>query len=212
MAAPMEDQNRRWMKWVTELQALAQTGLTYGDSPYDRERYQDIRRIASEMAAVHSAYPQETIEEIFQAEAGAATPKVDVRGVVFKDGKVLLVRESSDGKWTFPGGWADVFDAPSETVEREVWEESGYQVKAVKLLALYDRNQHGHPHPWPYSYKCFFLCELKGGKPRPSLETTAIGFFGENEIPELSLPRTTPELVARMFELNRVPDSPTDFD
>jgi len=208
----MSEKKHLWVKWVSELQALAQNGLTYSDNPFERERYESLRRIASEIAAEHSAYPQETIHELFCAEGGAATPKVDVRGVVFNDEKVLLVREVTDGRWAFPGGWADVFDSPSETVEREVWEESGFKVTARKLLALYDRNKHGHPQPWPYSYKCFFLCDLIGGEAATSCETTETGFFAEDEIPSLSLPRLTPSQVSRMFDHHRHPDWPTDFD
>ena len=145
-------------------------------------------------------------------QAGYATPKVDVRGVVFRDEKILLVKERRDGRWTLPGGWADVNDSPGEATVREVYEESGYSTRAIKLLACYDRHKHGHPPFAFHIYKLFFQCELLGGKPTNSIETEDVGWFSENEIPPLSLPRVTPEQIARFFEHHNHPNWPTDFD
>ena len=147
-------------------------------------------------------------------EEGYATPKVDVRGVTFRDDRILLVRELLDGgRWTLPGGWADVNDRPSEAVEREVWEESGYRVRATKLLAVYDRRFHGHQPPHPHGiYKLFFLCDLLGGEPTASVETADAAFFAEDEIPELSISRTTRPQLQRCFAHHRNPSLPTDFD
>jgi ADP-ribose pyrophosphatase YjhB (NUDIX family) len=152
--------------------------------------------------------------DLFAQARGYETPKVDVRGVVFNESRILLVRELLDGgRWTLPGGWADVNDRPSEAVEREVWEESGYQVRAAKLLAVYDRRLHGHRPPHPYGiYKLFFRCQLLGGAPKRSIETDEAQFFASDEIPDLSLARTTPEEIARFFEHASHPDWPTDFD
>ena len=202
----------QWLEWTQRLQAIAQTGLTYAADQYDIERYEQIREIAAEIAAAHSDAGYEQISRLFAAQAGYATPKVDVRGAVFRDDMILLVKERSDGGWTLPGGWADVGDSPADAVMREIAEESGYVTRAVKLLALYDRNKHGHP-PYPFhAYKIFFLCELIGGSATTSGETDDVGFFPEDALPELSLTRVMPAQIARLFAHSRHLDWPTDFD
>lgn len=202
----------KWLEWAKRLQAVAQNGLTYAKNPFDIERYESVREIAAEIVAAHSDADLNHIRALFVSEAGHATPKVDVRGAVFRGDSILLVRERQDGLWTLPGGWADVSESPSEAVVREVYEESGYRTRAVKLLALYDRSRHAHA-PFPYHvYKLFFQCELVGGVPSQSVETDGVAFFREDEIPELSLLRVTPAQVARLFEHYRHPDWPTDFD
>jgi len=202
----------KWLDWARRIQAIAQNGLAYSEGIYDRERYEELREIAFEMFAACSEADLAQVRALFQGESGYATPKVDVRGAVFADNRVLLVKERRDGKWTLPGGWADVWDTPSRAVEREVYEESGYRARAVKLLAVWDRSLHGHP-PTPLRiYKLAFRCELLGGEPAKSSETEGTGFFAEDNLPELSLPRTTPSQLARLFEHLRHPEWPTDFD
>ncbi|HHX64279.1 MAG TPA: NUDIX domain-containing protein, partial [Chloroflexi bacterium] len=161
----------------------------------------------------------EPVLALFEGETGYATPKVDVRGCVFHDGRLLLVRERSDGRWTLPGGWADVGESPAQSVAREVYEESGYRVRAAKLLAVYDRALHPHTPPYPYHiYKLFFRCDLEDPAPvaeqvsRTDHEISHVGFFAEDALPELSISRVTPEQIARMFAHSRHPGWPTDFD
>ena len=202
----------KWLEWAQNLQAIAQAGLTYTEGPYDRERYKAIQRIAAEILASHTSASAERIADLLAQESGYATPKIDVRGVVFQDNTVLLVKERADGLWTLPGGWADLNESPRENVEKEIWEESGYEATAVKLLAVYDRNKHPHPPiPW-HTYKLFFLCQLNGGAPAHSLETNGVGFFCEDDLPPLSLSRVTPEQIARLFDHARHPEWPADFD
>ena len=203
----------RWLVWAKRLQAIAQTGLTYAKDPFDVERYQSIRLVASEMMAAGSGEGSaDSFVKLLSMDVGYATPKVDVRAAVFRDGRLLLVREKEDGRWTLPGGWADIGDSPSGAVVREVKEESGYDVKARKLLALLDRNLHGHP-PIPYhAYKLFFLCDIVGGNARAEQETDAVGFFAADEIPPLSLTRVTPAQIARLFQHSVHPEWPTEFD
>jgi len=204
--------NPRWLDWAQRIQALAQSGLAYCQNPYDIERYRALQEIAAEIVAEYSNAGEALVADMLMREAGYATPKIDIRGVVFKEGCLLLVKERADGAWTLPGGWVDVGEPPSRAVEREVFEESGYRVRAVKLLAVYDRNQHGHPPFIFHTYKLFVRCELLGGSPQSSLETDGVGFFAEGAIPPLSLLRTTPEEIKRMFEHYRHPEWPTDFD
>jgi len=155
----------------------------------------------------------EEIIDLFRQDTGYATPRVDVRGAAFRDGRVLMVRERNDGRWALPGGWADVNQTAGQCVAREIEEESGFSARAVKLCAVWDRRRHGHapPHPF-YVYKMFFLCEITGGKPRPSRETSEIAFFAEDELPDLSPGRVRPAQIRRMFEHWRYPRLPTDFD
>lgn len=202
----------KWLEWSKKLQAVAQIGLTYAKDPFDIERYELVREIATEMMAAHTDAEPDYIRDLFASEAGYATPKVDVRGAVFRRDTILLVREQRDGLWTLPGGWADINDSPGEAIVREVHEESGYQTRAIKLLALYDRNKHSHT-PFPFHiYKLFFQCELLGGAFSPNLETDKADFFPEDDIPELSLGKVTPTQIARLFEHHCHPDWPTDFD
>jgi ADP-ribose pyrophosphatase YjhB (NUDIX family) len=202
----------QWLQWAKTLQSMSQIGLTYAKDPYDIERYKQLREIAFEMMASYSETDIERVHTLFQNETGYATPKVDVRAATFRQDTVLLVKERSDGGWTLPGGWADVGDAPSEAVIREVREEAGYQIRATRVLAIYDREKHGHP-PLPYAvYKLFFECEIIGGTPSISSETEDVAFFALSELPALSLERVTPAQIARLFDLHRDPCSATDFD
>ncbi|MBL1198819.1 MAG: NUDIX hydrolase [Nostoc sp. GBBB01] len=202
----------KWLEWSQKLQAIAQNGLTYSEGVYDIERYKQLRAIATEIMATYSNVEHSYLLDLFSGEVGYATPKVDVRGAIFRDDTILLVKERADGLWTLPGGWADVGESPSEVVVKEVYEESGYQTRATKLLAVYDRDKQGHP-PFPfYVYKLFFQCELIGGSPSSSIETEAVDFFPEDALPELSIGRVTPTQIARLFQHYRQPDLPTDFD
>ncbi len=203
----------KWLEWAQELEAIAQNGLTYAPNEYEIERYTKVREIAAEMMASQSEIDQQVIAGYFADGAGYETPKVDVRGVVFRDDGILLVRELMDGgRYTLPGGWADVGDSPSEAVVREVWEESGFRVRALKLVALLDRNKHAHPPHIHHIYKVFIRCEITGGEAKDSNETSGAAFFREDEIPELSQGRVTREQIARLFEHYRNPDLPADFD
>ncbi len=201
-----------WLERAQRLQAIAQNGLTFAKDPFDVERYEQIRSIAAEIVAAHTGMEEAAVVERFAAESGYATPRIDVRGVVFHAERILLVRERQDGLWTLPGGWADVGDSPREAVEREIYEESGYEARSTKLLMVYDRNRHGHPALLYHIYKLFIRCDLVGGAAHPTVETSEAGFFAEDEIPPLSLTRVVPSQIARLFEHLRHPDWPTDFD
>ena len=202
------------MDWVRRLQAIAQSGLTYAKDPYDVERYEQVRTIAAEVAASHSEAAAERIDDLFFGESGYATPKLEIRAVVLdEEGATLLVREKEDGLWTLPGGWVDVGESPSEAAEREVKEESGYEVRAVRLLALWDRDKHPHP-PIPFhAYKLYFQCELLGGDPLvASTETDGVGFFRKDALPQLSLGRVIPQQIERLLELAADSEGSSAFD
>ena len=203
----------KWLEWAKQLQALSQNGLTYAKDPFDRERYEQIQHIAAEMLAEKAGAKTEDVLDLFSREKDYATPKVDVRGAVFREDRILLVKERLDGKWTVPGGWADVGESPSESVEREVREESGFEVRAERLAAVYDRSKHPHLPLWPYHiYKLFFICELVGGQAATSDETEAVDFFAEDDLPELSVTKILPEQISLMFRFRAEPMTATYFD
>jgi len=202
-----------WLLWARELQAIAQTGLTFCRDEYDLERYRRVRSIAAEMFSRGSGAALARVEGLFEQDLGYPTPKVDVRGALFRGERILMVREVSDGGWTLPGGWADVNQTASECVEREEREESGFEARAIKLAAVYDYRRQGHVRTHPYSiYKLFFVCELTGGEARASLETSDVDFFALDALPELSSGRTNAAQIERMFAHRREPALPTDFD
>lgn len=206
----------QWIRWAKRIQALAQTGLTFASDPYDLERYRALRELAVEMLAAHTELlcdaDRVRLEELFAGERGYPTPKVDVRAAVFRDGRVLLVKERSDGRWSLPGGWADVGSSPSEMAVREVAEEAGYRVRPVRLLAVWDNSRH-HGRPVAYAvYKICIACDLTGGRPEGGIETEEVGWFAVGELPPLSVTRITPGQVLRLYHLYTHPELPPDFD
>jgi ADP-ribose pyrophosphatase YjhB (NUDIX family) len=208
----LPDHRPAWLRWAQRLQAIAQTGLTYARDPYDRERYEELRAMAVEMASSRLPAPEEEVRVAFASSLGYPTVKVDVRAVVFRGGELLLVRERRNGRWTFPGGWADAGDTPSLAAERETLEESGYRVRAEKLVALLDKSRHEHPPSIDYTYKVLIGCRLEGGEPATGHEIDAVGFFARDALPELDLDRTTPGQVALAWAHFEDPSRPADFD
>ncbi|MCA9914675.1 MAG: NUDIX hydrolase N-terminal domain-containing protein [Anaerolineae bacterium] len=205
--------NPDWLTWARKIQSIAKIGLIYCENDYDRERYEQLQELALEILEAHTDVPAEKISGLFQHEQGYPTPKVDVRGAVFNEqGEILLVKEAKSGGWTLPGGWADVWDTPSLGVEREVREESGFIVKANKLISVYDRDHQGHP-PHDFAiYKITFLCEIEGGQATSSHETLAVEFFGEDVLPELDTGRTLESHLHLCFEHHRNPSLATAFN
>jgi ADP-ribose pyrophosphatase YjhB (NUDIX family) len=206
------DRRPHWLRWSQRIQAIAQTGLTYARDPFDVERYRELREIALEMASAGLSAPAEEVRVAFAASLGYPTPKVDVRAVVFRGEELLLVRERSSGGWTLPGGWADAGDTPSLAAERETLEESGYRVRAEKVLAVLDKSRHEHPPSVDYTYKVLIGCRLEGGAPVTSHEIDAVGFFARSALPELDLNRTTPGQVELAWAHLGDRSRPTDFD
>lgn len=172
----------KWLKWAMEIQATAQSGLAYTDNVYDTERYERLRQLSAEIIAEKSNIPLGKVKDLFCNETGYQTPKLDTRAAVFKEGKILLVHEKN-GTWSLPGGWCDVLQSVRTNTVKEVKEETGLDVKAVRLIALQDRNKHNVP---VYAYgvcKVFVLCELIGGEFTENGETTEIAFFDVENLP-----------------------------
>ena len=203
---------RDLLEWAREVQAIAQNGLAFTRDPFDRERYTRLTELVALLLSRTLEMPVGAARALWADEHGYATPKVDVRGGVFLDAQVLLVRERADGRWTLPGGWVDVNDAPSEAVAREIHEESGYRARPVKLAALIDKNRHPHPPGVHHIYKLFFVCELLGGAPAASNETDAVEFFPVHTLPPLSTGRVLASQIERLYQHRIDPTLPTDFD
>lgn len=202
----------KWLHWAQQIQQLAQAGLTYSKDVYDIERFTELRRLSVEIMSEYTDAPMEKVTELFASESGYQTPKIDVRGAVFRGDKVLLVRETTDGLWTLPGGWADIGDSAGEAVVKEVEQEAGLIVEPFKLAALIDRTKHPHPPHPNHIYKIMFLCRELGGELRGSIETSEVGFFGLDELPPLSVDRTLEAQIRLMYEHLTDPTRPTDFD
>jgi ADP-ribose pyrophosphatase YjhB (NUDIX family) len=206
-----ENATPRWLAWAREIQALSQTGLHYAENNYQKQRYLRLLEISAQMVGENTDMAGEELVSIFARQTGYATPRIDVRGAVFQAGKLLLVRERVDGGWTMPGGWADVGDSPSEAVEREVYEESGFKVKARRIIGIYDANRTG-PLEVFHAFKIVFLCEIISGEPRSSDETSEVKFFHKRDLPEsLSGERTRPRHLLDAFKALSG-ELPTVFD
>jgi ADP-ribose pyrophosphatase YjhB (NUDIX family) len=201
-----------WLAIGRELKAIAQIGLTFNRDAYDRERYERIRQLAATLIGEGSGHDARALLQGFEVETGYATPKVDVRAAAFEADRILLVREVSDGAWTLPGGWADVNESPAASAVREVFEESGFEARAVKLAAVYDYRKRNRPQHLDSIYKLFFICELTGGSARPSIETSEVAFFARHELPSLSVGRSTAAQIERMFCHAEDLGLPADFD
>jgi ADP-ribose pyrophosphatase YjhB (NUDIX family) len=198
--------NYNWLDMARRLQAVAQAGLEYTDNKYDIDRYQQIRQLSTEIMHDFTDLDMNKLVGVFATEKGYQTPKVDVRGVVFRRDKLLMVRETIDGNWSVPGGWADIGLTPYQVACKEVFEEAGLEVAPVRLLAVLDKNCHSHPPDLYHIYKIFVLCEERGGTLEGGMETSETGFFGLDELPPLSTPRITEDQIRLMFEYNKNPE------
>lgn len=222
------DDTLKWLEWGRRLAAIAQTGETFAKDPFDLERYGQIREIAAEILAagagggVNGAQPARVLD-LLKRDSGYATPKLDVRAVVFRvdlaGGRILMVREKLDGnRWTLPGGWVDVGDAPGGAAERECLEETGHVVEATEVLAVWDRDHPRHKHPpiLHHSWKVFIRCEERGEPVRATdgVETGEARFFSEAEVRDLDLSegRITQPQMAYLFERCRGGCGPAGFD
>ena len=204
----------KWLEWAQQIQAVAQKGLLYSKNPYQIEDYKLLSNIAAEIISTHTQIEQSEILNLLVKEIGYPTPKVGVTAAVFEDNQILLVKQRSDGCWTLPGGFAEIGESPGEVAVRETFEESGYRIRPIKLLSVYDNNNKKHGHtPFPQGlYKLCFQCEIISGSPTTSIETEDVRFFTEDNIPPLSIKRVTSVQIARLFEHYRNPDLATDFD
>lgn len=202
----------QWLTWAREIESLAQTGYYYAIDDYQRERYLRLLQIAAEIVSSHTNLQTHELLDAFNVQKGYITPKIDVRGAVFRDSKLLLVRERRDGGWCMPGGWADVGDTPSEAAEREIFEESGFKTRAIRIIGIYDANRAPAMDLF-HAYKLVFLCQLIGGEAQTSLETSDVAFFSQDNIPgAFSGSRTTARHIEDAFKCYNTTTQSTVFD
>lgn len=204
--------NDKWVEYAIKIQSIAQAGLFYGKDKYDMERYNELRDISAQMIAEKTDIPKDKIYDLFCNESGYQTPKIDTRGAVFLDDKILLVHED-DGFWSMPGGWCDVDLSPRENIKKEVKEEAGIFVSVEKLISVLDWRNHNITN-YPYGIiKFFFLCEYKGGEFKPNIETTEIGYFSMDNLPNnLSVHKNTKEQIYMCFKAKNNPNMQTIFE
>lgn len=207
----MEDQ---WLFWAKRLQGIASTGLHFGRDQHDKERYDEIACIANEMLAALGDVPLVRIHGLISDFAqGYATPKVDVRGAVIEEGRVLLIREASDGLWALPGGFADIGTSPSENIVKEIREEARIEVETRALYAIRHKAKHEYDPDARDFYKLFFICDkVDTTRPTPGLEATEVGFFGIDELPPLSRGRVLEKDIAAAFDFKQHPTTLALFD
>lgn len=205
------ESNNKWLEWAVELQSIAQGALYYCKDKFDIERFERIREIAAEMISYKSDIPMEKVKDLFCSEIGYQTPKIDTRAAIFKDDKILLVKESN-GTWSLPGGWVDVDLSVKENIVKEVKEEAGLDVTTDKIIAVQDREKHNLPI---YAYKVckiFILCTVIGGKFEKNIETVESKYFNINELPFLAAEKNNEEQIKMCFEAYKTKDWQTLFD
>ena len=207
-----EDKIPRWLEWAREIQQLSQTGLAFAITDYEKKRYKRLTEITAEIVEHHTQLEKQSVEKVLMAQPGYATPKIDVRAAVIKDDKILLVQERSDKRWAMPGGWADVGDIPSEVAIRETKEESGYEIKPVKVIGVFDANRLGDQLELFHAFKIVFLCDLTGGVAAISEETQDVNFFSLDSLPSLSLNRTNEKHINEIIAHLKDPQRQTYFD
>lgn len=205
--------NNSFFEKIKRIQALAEIGLHYSESAYDSERYEELHEISLQLLSEISDVPIEKIVPVIEEKNGYKTPKVDVRSVVFNENdEILLIQEKVDKCWAMPGGWTDISYSPGEVAVKECMEEAGLKVKPTRLLAIMDKQKQNMPPAFEYVYKIFLLCEKLDDNISTGSETINVGWFKENELPELSLPRNTNKQIKMMFEYFRGERTEPYFD
>ena len=205
--------SKQQLNLIKRIKAISETGLVYAQDPYDRERYEELQQISLELMSNIGNTSVEVLQEFFMPQDDYPTPKVDVRGFVLNEkDEILMARESIDGKWTIPGGWADIGSTPSEIAIKEIEEETGLKVEVVKLLAVYDKQVHPHPPEPYYIYKLNFLCRVVGGELCAGFDMLDTGFFPLENLPELSQERILESQLKHLFELAKSSTTEVYFD
>lgn len=182
--------NKELLNLSKQIKALADAGLVFKNSEYDAERYEQLQEIALEMQALLTEQEVEVFKNFYLPKEDYPTPNVDVRAFILNEKKeILFVKEQVDGKWTLPGGWADIGLSPKENVIKELEEETGYIVEVKRLLAVFDKKMHAHPPQPHYVYKMCFLCEIVSQESKPNFDIAGIDWFSLKALPELSTDR-----------------------
>lgn len=202
----------QFTEWALELQSLAQAGLQYGHDVFDRERYEEIRKIAGEMMQADTGLPKKKIKTLFLGDEGYQTPKIETRAAIFKDDQILLVHEKLSDDWSMPGGWCEAHLSTKDNCIKEAKEESGRDVEPITLIALQQRNKHNKPIRATEIIKAFYLCKVLGGEFEEIDETSDCRYFKLDKLPKLSIDRNTKEQIMMCYEASKDPNWKTKFD
>lgn len=203
-----------WLSYTKKLQAISSTGLYYASDEYDKERYNEILKISLEMISILGNTPVSRVKDLMTKHSkGYATPKIDVRGAVFKDDKILLVKEKSDGLWTLPGGFADIGISAANNIKKEIKEEAGINVIVKKLYSVKHKALGDYKDDLRDFYKIFFICnQLDLESPKAGLEISDVDFFDIDNIPNLSRGRVIENDIEEAFKHFRNPNLETFFN
>lgn len=209
------------IRWSETLAGIAGTGLSFTENLYEKERFEEILRVAAEVKAYargHEELESRYVDEVFEfwrrsvgeGIPGYITPKAAVGAIVGNsNGEILLVQRADSGVWLYPTGWADVGYSPAEIVAKEVLEETGVVAWPTRLLSVVDGMQRGFTTVPMYSM--IFFCEYRGGKLKPHpLECRDVGWFAEKQLPSPLAARD--KWVSMAFNAIRGESGPTYFD
>lgn len=201
------------IEWAIRLQSIAQNGLAYCSNKYDRQRSEELRNLATEMMAEKSGVSLQKVKDLFCCEKGYQTPKIDTRAAIVKNQRILLVEQ--DGKWSLPGGWAEVNLSVAENCIKENKEETGLDTVVDKVVALQEYNLHNQPPLSPFGIcKIFFLCHAIAGQFHQNIETQGYDYFSFDQVSRLNLNtrRSTLEQINMCFAAAKDPYWSTKWD
>lgn len=203
-----------WLTSAKRLQAIAGTGLHFSNDDYHRERFEEVAELANGMLAELGNVPIERIENLVSDFAkGYATPKIDVRGALIDEDKVLLVKESADGLWALPGGFAEVGYSASENIVKEIKEEAGLTVVPKLLYSVRHKAKRSYEPDARDFYKLFFLCQRVDNKQATAgIETLEAEYFSRDNLPPLSLGRCLETDIEAAFEFANGNQRVSTFD
>lgn len=188
-----------FVKYLQRMIALTDTGLTFTKDPFDRERYEDLRGLLSEMLNQASDLDSEEVAEVLKPTSAYATPLMDVRAWIVEDEKICLVRGQGENDWALPGGFGEVGYSPTENILKEIEEETGFEAKVERLLAVFDTNRF-QLQSKQYA-KFVFECKLLDGQFQKNQEIADLQFFAIDQLPALSEKRITKEQIEILWQV-----------
>ena len=188
-----------FVKYLQRMIALTDTGLTFTKDPFDRERYEDLRSLLSEMLNQASDLDSEEVAEVLKPTSAYATPLMDVRAWIVEDEKICLVRGQGENDWALPGGFGEVGYSPTENILKEIEEETGFEAKVERLLAVFDTNRF-QLQSKQYA-KFVFECKLLDGQFQKNQEIADLQFFALDQLPALSEKRITKEQIEILWQV-----------
>ncbi|EGD30276.1 MutT/NUDIX family protein [Streptococcus sanguinis SK72] len=186
-------------KTIQRLLSITETGLAFSRDEFDRERYLELRQLLGHLLADWSDLDGKELAELLCPTYFYATPLIDVRVLLVRDGKVCLVKGKNEKTWALPGGFCEVGLSPKENIVKEVQEETGFNVSVSRLLAIFDTNKFQFQSK-QYA-KLVFECQIEDGDFQPNTEIEELAFFDIQSLPELSSKRTTKEQLEILWEI-----------